>query len=95
MYNIKKGEIIYCNLTVQHGNKEIVIKEVVYKFTDGNYNNRAKLKSISGGRPLKVLNIELIKPLGYEIDYNIERKQITIRIENKNNERNKKTGAYD
>lgn len=54
-------EIWFCNLTVLHKNKKVVLKEVVYKETDGFYHKKKLFDE-----PVKVLNVEIIKILGHE-----------------------------
>jgi hypothetical protein len=54
-------EIWFCNLTVLHKNKKVVLKEVVYKETDGFYHKKKLFDE-----PVKVINVEIIKVLGHE-----------------------------
>jgi len=56
-------EIFYCNLTVLHNKKEFLLKEVVYKETDGYY----RKKSLFGQDSVKVLKVDIIKSLGFEV----------------------------
>lgn len=50
---LKEGQIVYCNLTVLKKDKEVELKEVVYKDRDGYYKGD------------KVLKVDVIKTLGY------------------------------
>ena len=78
-------DILFCNLTVLHKNKEIVLKEVVYKETDGFYYKKRYFNE-----PVKVLNVDVIKVLGKENPRSgfKEVKKSTV-------QRNNITGAYE
>lgn len=54
-------EILYCNLTVLHEKKKVIVPKVVYKDVDGMYRNQKLFKE-----PVQVLNIDIIKSLGFE-----------------------------
>ena len=83
---MERKEIVFCNLILQNGKDKIHLKNVVYKDEGGYFKNiRLGIKE-----PLKVLNVEVIKSLGYENKSN-EYTEV-----NKSNEiRNKITGAYE
>ncbi len=78
-------EILYCNLTVSYGNKNIILKEIVYKETDGFYHNKKMFND-----PVKVIKVDVIKILGLE-NKPSGYKEIVKSEEN----RNKITGAYE
>lgn len=78
-------EIFYCNLEVLHEGNTVKVKDVVYKDVDGYYYNIPKFK-----KPVKVLNIEVIKSLGFEntsTQYSY--------VQKSDEKRNKITGAYE
>jgi hypothetical protein len=83
---MKSKEIFFCNLTLQDKNKKKVIKNVVYKETDGYYKNDKE----GINNPLKVIHIDVIKSLGYE-----SLKKTYTEIKKSDNKRNDITGAYD
>lgn len=78
-------EIFYCNLTILHNNKPLIIKEVIYKETDGFYHNKKMFNN-----PVKVIKIDVIKSLGFE---NISNGH--IEVQKSQEQRNIITGAYD
>jgi hypothetical protein len=79
-------EIFYCNLTLFNGKDKIILKEVVYKESNGYYKNvRLGIKE-----PLKVLNVDVIKSLGFESISN-GYTEVTKSDEKRNNI----TGAYE
>lgn len=51
---IKKGEIVYCNITVIKDKNKVFLNNVVYKEVDGFYKQN------------KVVKIDIIKRLGFE-----------------------------
>jgi hypothetical protein len=79
-------EIFYCDLTVLFNKKEVIVKDVVYKETDGYYSNRKLFKD----EKVKVLKINIIKSLGFE---NIS--SDFTNVQKSNEVRNNITGAYD
>jgi len=88
---MKKGEIVYCNLKIQHKNKTILLKEVVYKLVDGLYYNKRILDAHKISKAVKVLNVDIIARLGFE-NKNLG---YTEAVANDNHKRNKITGSYD
>lgn len=65
---LEPGEIVFCNLTLQHGKKEIVLNKVVYKETDGYYRPMLKNDDLVKHKvkePLKVLKVDVIVSLGF------------------------------
>lgn len=78
-------EIFYCNLTVDFKGKATLVKEVVYKETDGFYRKKSLFSD-----PVKVLNVDIIKSLGFEVE-NLSHTDVTKSDE----QRNKITGAYE
>lgn len=78
-------DILFCNLTVLHKKKEVVLKEVVYKETDGYYRKKRYFDM-----PVKVINVDVIKVLGKE-NPSLGYKE----VKKSNVERNKITGAYE
>ena len=78
-------EIFYCNLTVLHNKKEIVLKEVVYKETDGYYRKKSLFAD-----PVKVLKVDIIKSLGFEVEQSGH-----TEVKKSDEQRNKITGAYE
>ena len=82
---MKQREIILCNLTLLENKKKIILKDVVYKESNGYYkNNRLGIK-----KPLKVINVEFIKSLGFE-----SMKKGYTEVSKSDNERDDVTGAY-
>lgn len=79
-------EIFYCNLTLFHNKKEVILKEVVYKETDGYY----RKKSLFGPDAVKVLKVDVIKSLGFEVDQTGH-----TEVTKSEEQRNTITGAYD
>lgn len=79
-------EIFYCNLTILHNKKQIVLKEVVYKENDGFY----RKKTLFGDDPVKVLKVDIIKSLGFEVEQSGH-----IEVKKSDEHRNTITGAYD
>lgn len=78
-------EILFSNLTIQDGKTIKIIKEVVYKHTDGFYHNKKMFKE-----PVKVLKVEKIKSLGFDCEY------LSFKEVKKSDEkRNEITGAYE
>jgi len=78
-------EIFYCNLTVDFKGKATLVKEVVYKETDGYYRKKSMFTE-----PVKVLKVDIIKSLGFEVE-NLSHTDVTKSDE----QRNKITGAYE
>lgn len=78
-------EILYCNLTVLHNGKQVLLKEVVYKETDGFYRKKSKFKD-----PVRVIKVDVVKSLGYECQ-SAGHTEVTKSEEHRNNI----TGAYD
>lgn len=65
---LKPDEIVFCNLILQHGKKEIVLNKVVYKETDGYYHPGLKNDDLVKHKvkePLKVLKVDVIVSLGF------------------------------
>lgn len=82
---MERKEIFYCNLTLQNGKKNIYLKNVVYKETDGYFKNtRLGIKE-----PLKVLKVDIIKSLGFE---NLTNDYTEIK---KSDEKRNSIGAYE
>jgi len=81
---MKRKEILFCNITVLDGKKEIKIEKVVLLEDEIFYKNK-KFKE-----PLKIIKKEIIKSLGFE---NLSTGFVSsIKSEEK---RNIITGAYD
>ena len=78
-------EIFYCNLTVVFKGKPTLVKEVVYKETDGYYRKKSLFTD-----PVKVLNVEVIKSLGFEVE-----QEGHTEVKKSDEHRNTITGAYD
>lgn len=78
-------EIFYCNLKVLNDNQVVDVKEVVYKDVDGYYRNMKLFK-----KPVKVLNIDIIKILGFE---NVTSEFTSV--QKSEEKRNNITGAYE
>lgn len=82
---MKAREIILCNLTLFDNKKTIILKDVVYKYSNGYYKNyRLGIK-----KPLKVINVECIKSLGFE-----SLKKGFTEVKKSDNKRDNVTGAY-
>jgi len=81
---MKKREILFCNIIVLEGKKEIKIDKVVLLEDEIIYKNK-KFKE-----PLKIIKKEIIKSLGFENLGNGFTK--AVKSEEK---RNDITGAYD
>jgi len=82
---MKAKEIILCNLTLLENKKTIILKNVVYKNSNGYYKNyRLGIK-----KPLKVINVECIKSLGFE-----SLKKGHSEVLKSDNKRDDITGAY-
>jgi len=81
---MKKREILFCNIIVLEGKKEIKIEKVVLLEDEMIYKNK-KFKE-----PLKIIKKEIIKSLGFE---NLSIGFVSaVKSEEK---RNTITGAYD
>lgn len=79
-------EIFYCNLTLQNGKEKIILRKVIYKESNGYFKNiRLGIKE-----PLKVLNVDVIKSLGFE-SISSGYTEVTKSDEKRNNI----TGAYE
>jgi len=79
-------EIFYCNLTLQNGKDKIILKEVIYKESNGYFKNvRLGIKE-----PLKVLKVDVIKSLGFESLSNTY-----TEVTKSDEKRNEITGAYE
>jgi len=78
-------EIFYCNLTVEFKGKPFLLKEVVYKETDGFYRKKSLFTD-----PVKVLKVDIIKSLGFEVE-----QAGHTEVKKSDEQRNKITGAYE
>lgn len=78
-------EIFYCNLTVDYKGKPTLVKEVVYKETDGYYRKKSMFTE-----PVKVLKVDIIKSLGFEVEQSGH-----TEVKKSDEQRNKITGAYE
>ncbi len=82
---MKQREIILCNLTLLEDKNKIILKNVVYKESNGYYKNyRLGIK-----KPLKVIDVECIKSLGFE-----SIKKGYSEVSKSDNKRDDITGAY-
>lgn len=88
--NVKIGEIVYCNLTIEYKGNKHMLKEVVYK-NDGNlFYKRSCLEKLKIKEAVKVIDVNVISRLGFEN----KSKEFT-EVKANNEKRNKITGAYE
>lgn len=59
------NEIIYCNITLQDKNRQIILKEIVTKNVGSEFYHKQLSEKYKIKVPLKVVSIEVIKSLGY------------------------------
>jgi len=87
---IKFKEIVYCNLTILHKGKKHLLEEVVYKKEDGFYYNQRILNTLNIKEKVKVLDVEIIKRLGFE-----NKSKGFTEVKKNEETRNKITGTYE
>lgn len=87
----EKKEIFYCNLTVIHKGKRIIIPECIYKDDDnGHYWHQKNLAKYGIKEKVKVEKMEIIHSMGFEI-----LPSDGIEVTKSDETRNKITGAYE
>jgi len=82
---MKRKEILFCNIIVLDGKKEILVEKVVLLEDEIIYNNRKLFKS-----PLKIIKKEVIKSLGFE-----NKNNGFVNAIKSEEKRNIITGSYD
>lgn len=89
---MKINEILYCNIEVLNKGKPITLNKVVYLY-DGNntLNDERLLKRYNLPNKLKIINIEIIKSLGFKN----QNKDYTEVKKSEEKIRNRKTGSYE
>ena len=90
MNNVKIGEIVYCNLTIEHKGNKHILKEVVYKNNSELFYKRNHLEKLKIKEAVKVIDVDVISRLGFEN----KSKEFT-EVKANNEKRNKITGAYE
>jgi|TARA_R110001632_G_scaffold6803_1_gene27497 hypothetical protein len=90
MNNVKIGEIVYCNLTIEHKGNKHILKEVVYKNNGELFYKRNHLEKLKIKEAVKVIDVDVISRLGFEN----KSKEFT-EVKANNEKRNKITGAYE
>jgi len=90
MNNVKIGEIVYCNLTIEHKGNKHILKEVVYKNNNELFYKRTHLEKLKIKEAVKVIDVDVISRLGFEN----KSKEFT-EVKANNEKRNKITGAYE
>jgi len=90
MNNVKIGEIVYCNLTIEHKGNKHILKEVVYKNNGELFYKRNYLEKLKIKEAVKVIDVDVISRLGFEN----KSKEFT-EVKANNEKRNKITGAYE
>ena len=90
MNNVKIGEIVYCNLTIEHKGNKHILKEVVYKNNNELFYKRTHLEKLKIKEAVKVIDVDVISRLGFE-----NKSKEYTEVKANNEKRNKITGAYE
>jgi len=90
MNNVKFGEIVYCNLTIEYKGNKHILKEVVYKNDGKLFYKRNHLEKLKIKEAVKVIDVDVISRLGFE---NKSKEYTEVKVNNE--KRNKITGAYE
>lgn len=64
---LKKGEIVHCNLLVQYRKREVWIKDVVYKDEDGIYHRLKNLARYKIKESVPVKAVDVISHIGFDV----------------------------
>ena len=87
---VEVGEIVFCDLTIEHKNKKHELRKIVYK-NDGNlFYKRNHLEKLNIKEPVKVEDIKVISRLGFE-----NKAKGFTEVKGSDEKRNKITGAYE
>jgi len=87
---IKLGEIVYCDLTIEHKGNKHILKKVVYKNNGKLFYKKSHLEKLNIKDSVKVLDVNVITRLGFE-----NKSKEYTEVKANNEKRNKITGAYE
>ena len=87
---IKLGEIVYCDLTIEHKGNKHILKKVVYKNDGKLFYKRNHLEKLKIKEAVKVIDVNVISRLGFE-----NKSKEYTEVKANNEKRNKITGAYE
>ena len=87
---IKIGEIVYCDLTIEHKGNKHILKKVVYKNNNKLFYKKSHLEKLKIKDAVKVIDINIISRLGFE-----NKSKEYTEVKANNEKRNKITGAYE
>lgn len=87
---IKLGEIVYCDLTIEHKGNKHILKKVVYKNNGKLFYKKSHLEKINIKDSVKVIDVNVITRLGFE-----NKSKEYTEVKANNEKRNKITGAYE
>ena len=90
MNNVKFGEIVYCDLTIEYKENKHILKEVVYKNDGKLFYKRNHLEKLKIKEAVKVIDVNVISRLGFE-----NKSKEYTEVKANNEKRNKTTGAYE
>ena len=89
-FDINKGEIVYCNMTIKHKSKKYELKNIVYKNVGKKFTKKHYLKPLGINEDVEIIDIKILSRLGFENttkDY--------TEVKKSNEKRNNITGAYE
>ena len=89
-FNISKGEIVYCNMTIKHKGKKHELKKIVYKNVGKKFTKKHYLKPLGINECVDIIDIEILSRLGFE---NTSKEYTEVKKSNE--KRNNITGAYE
>jgi len=87
---IKLGEIVYCDLTIEHKGNKHILKKVVYKNNGKLFYKKSHLEKLNIKDLVKVIDVNVISRLGFE-----NKSKEYTEVKANNEKRNKITGAYE
>jgi hypothetical protein len=87
---IKLGEIVYCDLTIEHKGNKHILKKVVYKNNGKLFYKKSHLEKLNIKDSVKVIDVNVITRLGFE-----NKSKEYTEVKANNEKRNKITGAYE
>lgn len=87
---VKKGEIVFCNMTIEYKGKNHLLKEIVYKNVGKKFTKKHYLKPLGINEDVKIIDIKILSRLGFENKGN----EYT-EVKKSNEKRNNITGAYE
>jgi len=87
---LELGEIVFCDLTINHKGKKHKIKNIVYKNDGKKFYNKKHLKNLKIKEPATIEDINIISRLGFE-----NKSKEYTEVKGSDEKRNKITGAYE